>query len=637
MAEKRKLSKLEREATNASEFIKEVMDKLDIAYNNGQITKTNYVDALAKLDTLSKDVGVLEQLNFQIQYNKELESEKASELKELEATWNEYYNENKRIWEENLNAAQDQINVLMKANSKNLEAARKKYDPENLSNKIQELEGKLAEKDGELAEVRTHAEKDGKKLNEAEEQIAQLQEIMKKNEFNTRKLANLQDSQKRAQSRIVKLNKEIEALKESEANNTKKIGVLEAEIEEKTQEIEKCRATIAEDEIEIARCRDEIAKYEGELALVEGRIEDIRRNVIQAYLCKEFGLTGSATAGIERAKALGKAMKKAKRDKTYTEKLESVANSLKSAYPHVFDKKNEDEQTAQSDSLYNTAHFDDEKQDELYDEVEKTLKSTVYRVPRLLKGIAICASALLVATIFVGGAKMLSYAETIRTKDENITTVETERDSANADKEIAQKNAYEATTNLKTAEDKIGALEAENEQLKQNQQTQVQEKQDFVFGQGEVDGKTASIIKERARGNIQNVAFSYNSNTGDIIMVAEVEKEGDYTLVVGEGFANVGCQFDSESIQKLASSMTFKTFNNKDDNTGVYYRTYNFKNSTLNSVQVNACQVEYGADGSILNVSYSNKTKTGKEVNKEEVVNNVINDIIAQQSSAENE
>lgn len=631
MAEKQKLTKLEREAKKAADFIQKVMEQLDIAYKSNGIKDADYKEALSKLLALNSDVEeygeLLNELDFQIDYNKELEKEHASQIKELEKSWNEYFKENEKAWEETLDAVknenEDQIKTIMQEQNKLLNAARAKYDPENLHAQVQSLKDKLAEKDSELAEVRTFAENTGKELNEAQENIARLEEALKEKNDNARKLTNLEDSQGRAQKRIVELKKEVQTLKaEASKVDNDKIKKLEGEIEEKNQEIE--------------RYQVEIEKYQSELELVDGQIDNIKRNVIQSYLCKEFGLPENAKAGIERAKALRKAMKKAKHDKSYETKLENVANSLRNDYPHVFGNENAEESTRNSDSLYNANDFADEsKKDELYDEVEKTLKSTIYKGSKILKGIAICASALLVAAIFVGGAKMLKDAEAINEKDKNITTVEAERDSANADRDAAQKTANEATTSLKTAEDKIGALEAENEQLKQNQSTQVQEKQDFVLEQ--VQEKTKNIINDRARGNIQNVAFSYNSATGSAVMVAEVERDGDITLVVGETMTNVGSRFDSESIQKLATSMDFNTYNNKDNETGVYYRIDTVKGSALNTVKVSACQVEYGADGSILDVVYSEKSKSGKEVNQQEVVNVVVNDILSQQTSIENE
>lgn len=624
MAEKSKLTNLQREANNAANFISEVMTKLGVELGKGKITKANYNEALANLEKLGDEISTLyDELDFQIDYNKEYEKEADDKRKQLEEEYLAYIQECEDNWNKTLERIEqenkDQMDVVMKYNSKLLADAKKSHDIEGIVSQVQELKKKLQETESELAQTRAIAEEDGKKLNEAEERILRLNEKLQERQSTAKKLSQLEDSKSRATKRIADLNKNLE-----------------------NEKVEKQKAITEKEESErkLLELEEEIEKYKDELILVDGQIDNIKRNIIQDFLCKEFGLAENARVGIERAKALNKAMKKAKHDKTYGKKIQAVVDGLKEKYPHIFDEEAKKQSAVNnSGSLYNVNDFDNDANNDktLYNEVEKTLKSTIYKVSKVLKGVAIGAVALVVVVSGIAGIKFYNDHGKMAEKDAAIAG----KDATIAEQEDAIEETnkrYETQVSVNSGlQSKNDQLAQENEQLKQNTEMKVPPKQDFVLENNQIQKQTLKTIEAKTSGEIQKISFSYDALTGKLTMVVEVEKGEKTSLVVGEAVINTGCKLDANSVQNYVEGMTLGVYDHKDSHSGIYYNEMSFANSVQQTYSVKGCHVEYDSNGAILGIVYSANSKSGKSVDKQKVIDIMVNDILSQQSTVENE
>ena len=582
-----------------ADFVEQVINSLGVELANGRITKKTYDAAIVKLDDAFKEAEYLwSEIGFLEGYAKELDAESKKKVDDLTAYYEGLISELEKEYEEKVQAAyrtgSENLDAIYSSFNATCDNMKAKLDEGHLSQQLQELKIQLQNKTAEAEEARVDAEyaesvaydeyKSRKDIEAAyvvckkqrDEYEAELRELQKRNQLKARTTTRMSDSYERAQKRIMVL--------------------------------------------------------ERELAVVNDKIDGIKRNLIQAELCDQFGVPSDVSYGVKRAKAIKKAVRQAKHNNTYKTKLQNTTNALAEKYPDWFvDESVVSEELASASKKPKTTS-------RLYNQVESVLKSTVYKASATLKAgaLLLLAGLTVVSAALVGNSRASSIEEArlnnrIAQQGETIDSQgQTIIDQGN----YSQGLEGELEDTRRNWSDTQRELDDTKQQL---EDMKVQEKQDFVIESSEVSPAVAKIVNRRVVGNIQNVAFTYNAKTGDIIMTAFVEQEGKTVLVVGEGVINTGCKLDASTVQQNISKMVVKAYNRYDEATGIYYNVVTASRNMGETCAASACKVQLGADGTIAEILQSDYSKTGKTVDEQSVIDYVLNDIVNQNSQNVNE
>ncbi len=582
-----------------ADFVEQVINSLGVELANGRITKKTYDAAIVKLDDAFKEAEYLwSEIGFLEGYAKELDAESKKKVDDLTAYYEGLISELEKEYEEKVQAAyrtgSENLDAIYSSFNATCDNMKAKLDEGHLSQQLQELKIQLQNKTAEAEEARVDAEyaesvaydeyKSRKDIEAAyvvckkqrDEYEAELRELQKRNQLKARTTTRMSDSYERAQKRIMVL--------------------------------------------------------ERELAVVNDKIDGIKRNLIQAELCDQFGVPSDVSYGVKRAKAIKKAVRQAKHNNTYKTKLQNTTNALAEKYPDWFvDESVVSEELASASKKPKTTS-------RLYNQVESVLKSTVYKASATLKAgaLLLLAGLTVVSAALVGNSRASSIEEArlnnrIAQQGETIDSQgQTIIDQGN----YSQGLEGELEDTRRNWSDTQRELDDTKQQL---EDMKVQEKQDFVIESSEVSPAVAKIVNRRVVGNIQNVAFTYNAKTGDIIMTAFVEQEGKTVLVVGEGVINTGCKLDASTVQQNISKMVVKAYNRYDEATGIYYNVVTASRNMGETCAASACKVQLGADGTIAEILQSDYSKTGKTVDEQSVIDYVLSDIVNQNSQNVNE
>ena len=582
-----------------ADFVEQVINSLGVELANGRITKKTYDAAIVKLDDAFKEAEYLwSEIGFLEGYAKELDAESKKKVDDLTAYYEGLISELEKEYEEKVQAAyrtgSENLDAIYSSFNATCDNMKAKLDEGHLSQQLQELKIQLQNKTAEAEEARVDAEyaesvaydeyKSRKDIEAAyvvckkqrDEYEAELRELQKRNQLKARTTTRMSDSYERAQKRIMVL--------------------------------------------------------ERELAVVNDKIDGIKRNLIQAELCDQFGVPSDVSYGVKRAKAIKKAVRQAKHNNTYKTKLQNTTNALAEKYPDWFvDESVVSEELASASKKPKTTS-------RLYNQVESVLKSTVYKASATLKAgaLLLLAGLTVVSAALVGNSRASSIEEArlnnrIAQQGETIDSQgQTIIDQGN----YSQGLEGELEDTRRNWSDTQRELDDTKQQL---EDMKVQEKQDFVIESSEVSPAVAKIVNRRVVGNIQNVAFTYNAKTGDIIMTAFVEQEGKTVLVVGEGVINTGCKLDASTVQQNISKMVVKAYNRYDEATGIYYNVVTASRNMGETCAASACKVQLGADGTIAEILQSDYSKTGKTVDEQSVIDYVLSDIVNQNSQNVND
>lgn len=582
-----------------ADFVEQVINSLGVELANGRITKKTYDAAIVKLDDAFKEAEYLwSEIGFLEGYAKELDAESKKKVDDLTAYYEGLISELEKEYEEKVQAAyrtgSENLDAIYSSFNATCDNMKAKLDEGHLSQQLQELKIQLQNKTAEAEEARVDAEyaesvaydeyKSRKDIEAAyvvckkqrDEYEAELRELQKRNQLKARTTTRMSDSYERAQKRIMVL--------------------------------------------------------ERELAVVNDKIDGIKRNLIQAELCDQFGVPSDVSYGVKRAKAIKKAVRQAKHNNTYKTKLQNTTNALAEKYPDWFvDESVVSEELASASKKPKTTS-------RLYNQVESVLKSTVYKASATLKAgaLLLLAGLTVVSAALIGNSRASSIEEArlnnrIAQQGETIDSQgQTIIDQGN----YSQGLEGELEDTRRNWSDTQRELDDTKQQL---EDMKVQEKQDFVIEGSEVSPAVAKIVNRRVVGNIQNVAFTYNAKTGDIIMTAFVEQEGKTVLVVGEGVINTGCKLDASTVQQNISKMVVKAYNRYDEATGIYYNVVTASRNMGETCAASACKVQLGADGTIAEILQSDYSKTGKTVDEQSVIDYVLSDIVNQNSQNVNE
>lgn len=589
-----------------ADFVEQVINSLGVELASGRITKKTYDAAIIKLDEVFKETEYLwGEVGFLEGFVKELDADSKKKVEDL----TNYY---EGLIAELEKEYQDKVEAAYRTGSENLDAIygsfnatcdnmKTKLDESHLLDEVHELKVKLQNKTAEAEEARIDAE---------------YAESVAYDEFKSRK-----------------------ATEEEYVSCKKQRDELEAKLHElqKQNQLKARTTTRMSDSYERAQKR--IMVLERELAVVNDKIDGIKRNLIQAELCDQFGVPSDVSYGVKRAKAIKKAVRQARRNNTYKTKLQNTTRALAERYPDWFvDEGAVSEELASASKKPKTTS-------RLYNQVESVLKSTVYKASATLKvgALLLLAGLTAVSAALIGNSRASSIeearlnnriaqqGETIDSQGQTIINQGNYSQGLEGELEDTKRNWTDTQREL---EDTQQRLDEANQQL---EDMKIQEKQDYVLDSSAVSPKVAEIVSRRASGTIKNVAFTYNAKTGDVIMTAFVEQEGETVLVVGEGAINPGCKLDAKTIQQCVTQMVVKAYNRYDAETGIYYNVMTAKRSMGETCAAGACKVQLGADGSIIEVLQSSYSKTGNSVDKQSVVNYVINDILSQSSQNVNE
>lgn len=582
-----------------ADFVEQVINSLGVELANGRITKKTYDAAIVKLDDAFKEAEYLwSEIGFLEGYAKELDAESKKKVDDLTAYYEGLISELEKEYEEKVQAAyrtgSENLDAIYSSFNATCDNMKAKLDEGHLSKQLQELKIQLQNKTAEAEEARVDAEyaesvaydeyKSRKDIEAAyvvckkqrDEYEAELRELQKRNQLKARTTTRMSDSYERAQKRIMVL--------------------------------------------------------ERELAVVNDKIDGIKRNLIQAELCDQFGVPSDVSYGVKRAKAIKKAVRQAKHNNTYKTKLQNTTNALAEKYPDWFvDESVVSEELASASKKPKTTS-------RLYNQVESVLKSTVYKASATLKAgaLLLLAGLTVVSAALIGNSRASSIEEArlnnrIAQQGE---TIDSQGQTIINQGNYSQGLEGELEDTRRNWSDTQRELDDTKQQL---EDMKVQEKQDFVIESSEVSPAVAKIVNRRVVGNIQNVAFTYNAKTGDIIMTAFVEQEGKTVLVVGEGVINTGCKLDASTVQQNISKMVVKAYNRYDEATGIYYNVVTASRNMGETCAASACKVQLGADGTIAEILQSDYSKTGKTVDEQSVIDYVLSDIVNQNSQNVNE
>lgn len=582
----------ERAVERMADFVERVVSMFGVDLANGKITKKTYEEVLVKCEEIFKEVEYLwKEVECLEGLVDEQDSDSKDQMAELTAYYENLFEEFQRESEQKLEDAYktgaENLNAVYLSFEKSCDEMKKHLDENHLAQQVNELKIKLQDKTAEASQARVDAE---------------YAESVAYEEYTTRK-----------------------AMEEAYANCKKQRDRFEAQLKNLQKKNQIKSKTTVRTANSYERAQKRIAILERELSLVNDKIDGIKRNLIQSLLCEEFELPSDASYGIERAKALRKGMKKAKRAKTYETKIQNVANKLTENYPDWF------VEDAEISEELNNASKAPKTSGKLYCQVESTIKSTIYVAPTLLK----TGSILLFSGLIVVSSLLWINTNANEAKTTSLNNQINQQHSVMAEKDKTISSQIDYTQGLESdLSDTQQKLEETQQKL---EDLQVQEKQDFVVEASSANAKVVEMINRRAKGTVNDISFSYNAKTGDLIMTALVEKEGRTTLVVGECVMNTACKLDAESVQQYISYMLVKAYDHYDEESGIYYNVTNVKNSMSSTCKIEGCKVEYDNAGTIADVFRSSYTKTAKSINQQAIVDTVVSDILSQTSQIVNE
>lgn len=709
-----------------ADFVRAVVDELGVELNAGRITKKTYENALNKLHeitTIAEEAEMLwNEVGFLEGYADELDKDFKRQIQEVKDYYENFIDDLEKEYGENVEKAYKSnatnLNSIYNSFGVTCQGIKQKLDSENVSKKVAELKDRIQSLTNDLILQEKETKLQSVRADRAEEDTEYAQSVAY-DEYMEKKA--IEKEYIELQAKHDALVEQIDILKETQSLKAKRT----------------LRTSI------ITSARTRIETLERELDFVNNDIATIKRNLTKTLLYKEFGVPSSVSAGVQRSKAIGKAYKKAKRKGTLKEKVDKVTTTLQADYPDWFGEEFDPKNTQQNVREY----------------VNSTLKSTLYRVPAMLKaGVALLLVSTTVATALTVAshaqnsgldAKNKSQTNTISEQNEQIlqkdgiiyiqkeelesqknelsdkkneiknqNTIIADKEKENQDlsnkndklnqennslsnkndklnqenTDLSNKNdkLNQENTDLSNKNDKLNQenqdLSNKNDQLQQentdltnkndqlqqensdlsnkneslkNEKDELQGKHDqlqqendglkqeladkdipvlqgYAFtGESNLNKSLVSHIKGLVAGEIQNVAFKYDSTTGKLQMVSQVKKGKNVQLVVGESQIATGCRLDENSIQNYISSMSLQKFNKEID--GIFYNTTSASMQGVFACKVSACKVEYGADGSLLDIIQASASQAGVQVSEEEILQNVIQEILSHQTQLENE
>ena len=616
---KPEVSTYQKASNRLVKFVTDVMNALEIDSNNGRITSATFASTLNKLKQLVEESNYLwNEVSVLEARANELERGEQNKVEEVKRFYEEFIDELEKEYEEKFAEATQtnaqNLNAIYSSFNKTCDEIKGKLDEKNLLKTVQDLRIKL-----QNAEAR---------VNSLEEQVDVAQ-------------GEAYEQYVRAESsreRINKLAREAEKAKDSASRASRRIREFSA---------------------------------------------DERRKLIQKELCKVLGVDDKE--GFDRSVGLLKATRRAKKTKTFNARINEAVSNLNNTSAFSSDKTNEDEvKGVLSSSTYNLR------------KATKIKVVTATTALALVVGGAVgfffgtktannnlinenergIAKNITVAQAYTNeGKERLQQLYTLNPEDaeaskygarlaeiedenaklaqlnENggIVGGQTRTISAKAEKAVMPSQRKEAEVEY----EQVKAQTEENTQsamqvvssiksyINENYgsgivdpDAPVEEQANYVYAEDEIKSSVKDVLKNYARGNLNHFAMSYNKDTGDIVMVAQVENRGNVTLVVGEAYVGTGLKLDKETLQKYLSAMEVEAFSKYDSQSGVFYNVNNASHNGVYGYVAKACKVEYDAEGKVSQVQKCTGNQFGENIDVNDLINHVIDVVVNQNDNS---
>lgn len=624
-----------------ADFVQDTLEKLNVGYKGGRITKDMYNKAKEKLNSivsvLKENEELWNEVIFADEYAKEADRDVKKQVadtireydeyvKELTADYNALIETIKENNQTNINKIYKEFSnqIANLETTYNVATIQKRFS--DLNNKIKGLEGQLEDAKAENVVLKENLVKTQQKSADKTRQI----------QGNAKVSFKTQDSLSRAQATIKKQKLELQDVKDALEESLSEINKRDARIKELARELEETQDSARRGSIKVQKLQAQIKVLQDQvddlnrgIEVLETQypeyLEEIKKSICQQTICEKFGLSEDQKVGFARAEGLYKARKKAKKDKTYDEKIKQTVNSLKENYP--------------SNWFKNTTNED----------VEKVLNNTVSKIPARVKKAIVCgiASALLVAGgLGIGlGGRALTYKSESAQKGEALKAVQSEVVDANQTKNELQgivsglqhtnaKQEEEKKEKDSTIKKQDSTIKEQDSTIKEQDST-IKEQESTIKDQEEVIEEQTGIIDDLTKeneglkeelavpeiqtfdidgsvfatktqlesvmnGTLQHVDIMYNSETGNIVVVAKAKKGKNEKLMIGTGTIAQGSDYTkkgSDLIDNQIKNVTFGDVYVKDGD--AWYKVSTQKAEDGYTASAKACVYEVSEYGII--------------------------------------